>query len=35
MSKVKNMMLLMLLPIAITAMCLMWVAYFPNPMGTM
>lgn len=32
MMKVKNMVLLMLLPLAITAGCLMWVAYFPNPM---
>ena len=32
MSKVKNMIYLMLLPPAITAACLVWVAYLPNPM---
>ena len=32
MSKVKNMFLLMLLPPAITVACIVYVAYFPNPM---
>jgi len=32
MMKIRNMFLLMLLPPAVTAAALMWVAYFPNPM---
>jgi hypothetical protein len=32
MVKISNMMLLMLLPPAITAAALVYVAYFPNPM---
>lgn len=32
MVKVRNMLLLMLLPPAITAACLLWVVFFPNPM---
>jgi hypothetical protein len=32
MMKVKNMILLMMMPILVTVVCLVWVAYFPNPM---
>jgi hypothetical protein len=32
MMKIKSMFLLMLLPPVVTAACLVWVAYFPNPM---
>ena len=32
MSKVKSMIVLMLLPPLLTAMCLLWAAYLPNPM---
>ena len=32
MKDIRNMVLLMLLPMAITAACMVWVAYFPNPM---
>ena len=33
MVKIRHMIYLMLLPPIITAACLLWVAYFPNPMG--
>jgi hypothetical protein len=32
MMKVKNMILLMMMPILVTVVCLAWAAYFPNPM---
>ena len=32
MTKVKNLYWLMMLPGVITAICMVWVAYFPNPM---
>jgi|GEM_PF-1476864 hypothetical protein len=33
MVKVRNMVLLMLFPMVVTAVCMVWVAYFPNPMA--
>jgi len=32
MIKIRNMVALMLLPMVITAGCMVWVQYFPNPM---
>ncbi len=33
MFRVKSMFLLMLVPVMVTAMCFLWLAFLPNPMA--